>query len=156
MPLDVNRMGVDLLSISAHKIYGPKGAGALYVRTGTPLEPQFHGGHHERDRRPGTENVPGIVGLGRAAELAREKLSEDSARVSRLRDKFEQGVIAAVSGAKVNGADAARVPNTRASRSEFEARRLAPCRPVEAHSPTAHSPSSEDRPRSSLAMPPMW
>jgi cysteine desulfurase len=71
MPLDVNRLGVDLLSVSAHKIYGPKGVGALYVRTGTPLAPRSHGGHHERDLRPGTENVPGIVGFGKAAELAK-------------------------------------------------------------------------------------
>jgi cysteine desulfurase len=112
IPLDVNALGVDLLSISAHKIYGPKGVGALYVRSGTPMEPLMFGGSHERDRRPGTENVPGIVGMGRAAELALEKLSEDSARISRLRDKFEKGVLAAVSGARVNGADAARVPNT--------------------------------------------
>lgn len=112
VPLDVSALGVDLLSISAHKIYGPKGVGALYVRSGTTMEPLLFGGSHERDRRPGTENVPGIVGLGRAAELAREKLSEDAARVSRLRDKFEQGVMAAVSGARVNGVDAARVPNT--------------------------------------------
>jgi cysteine desulfurase len=110
--LDVNALGVDLLSLSAHKIYGPKGVGAIYVRTGTPMEPLMFGGSHERDRRPGTENVPGIVGLGRAAELAREKLAEDSARISHLRDKFEKGVTAAVAGAKVNGADAARVPNT--------------------------------------------
>ena len=112
VPLDVNALGVDLLSLSAHKIYGPKGVGALYVRSGTPMEPLMFGGSHERDRRPGTENVPGIVGLGRAAELAREKLSEDAARISRLRDIFERGVLAAVSGARVNGADAARVPNT--------------------------------------------
>jgi cysteine desulfurase len=112
IPLDVEKLGVDLISISAHKFYGPKGVGALYVRTGTKLEPVFHGGHHERDRRPGTENVPGIVGLGRAAELAMEKLSEDAARVARLRDRFEQGILAAVPDARVNGAGAARVPNT--------------------------------------------
>jgi cysteine desulfurase len=112
IPLDVNKLGVDLLSISAHKIYGPKGVGALYVRKGTPLEPVLFGGHHERDRRPGTENVPGIVGLGRAAEIAREKLAADAERISRLRDRFENGVLAAVSDSRVNGAGAPRVPNT--------------------------------------------
>ncbi|HXP70582.1 MAG TPA: cysteine desulfurase family protein, partial [Candidatus Dormibacteraeota bacterium] len=88
LPLDVNQLGVDLLSISAHKIYGPKGVGALYVRTGTPLAPQFHGGHHERDRRPGTENVPGIVGLGKAAELARANLATEPRRIAALRDRL--------------------------------------------------------------------
>ncbi|HUK30190.1 MAG TPA: IscS subfamily cysteine desulfurase [Candidatus Acidoferrum sp.] len=112
IPVDVNKLGVDLLSLSAHKIYGPKGVGALYVRKGTPLEPVLFGGHHERDRRPGTENVPGIVGLGRAAEIAREKLSSDAERISRLRDRFERGVLAAVTDARVNGAGASRVPNT--------------------------------------------
>jgi cysteine desulfurase len=90
IPLDVNALGVDLLSISAHKLYGPKGVGALFVRSGTPMQPLLFGGSHERDRRPGTENVPGIVGLGRAAEIAREKLSADAARVSHLRDKFDR------------------------------------------------------------------
>ncbi len=78
LPLDVGRLGVDLLSISAHKIYGPKGTGALYVRSGVSIEPLFRGGHAERDRRAGTENVPGIVGMGKAAELAREHLAADS------------------------------------------------------------------------------
>ncbi len=112
IPVDVNKLGVDLLSISAHKIYGPKGVGALYIRKGTPLHPVLYGGHHERDRRPGTENVPGIVGLGRAAELAREKLATDVERVSHLRDRFENGVLAVVADARVNGAGAPRVPNT--------------------------------------------
>jgi cysteine desulfurase len=112
IPVDVNKLGVDLLSLSAHKIYGPKGVGALYVRKGTPLEPVLFGGHHERDRRPGTENVPGIVGLGRAAEIALAQLTADSERISRLRDRFEKGVLAAVSDAHVNGAGAPRVPNT--------------------------------------------
>src|SRR5580693_4911574 len=93
LPLDVNRLGMDLLSISAHKIYGPKGAGALYVRTGTELEPIFHGGHHERDRRPGTENVPGLVGLGKAADLAIKNLTSDAARMAALRDKFESALL---------------------------------------------------------------
>ncbi|HVB59095.1 MAG TPA: cysteine desulfurase NifS [Candidatus Acidoferrales bacterium] len=112
LPIDVNRLGVDLLSISAHKIYGPKGAGALYVRSGTPIEPQFQGGHHERDRRPGTENVPGIVGLGKAAELAREHLAEDTESVAALRDRFEQSLLDRIPSARVNGDRRRRVPNT--------------------------------------------
>ena len=109
--LDVNQLGVDLLSISAHKIYGPKGAGALYVRTGTELEPIFHGGHHERDRRPGTENVPGIVGLGKAAELATKNLASDLARVADLRDRFESALLS-LPGVRVNGDPHHRVANT--------------------------------------------
>lgn len=112
LPLDVNRLGVDLLSISAHKIYGPKGVGALYVRSGTPLEPQFHGGHHERDRRPGTENVPGIVGLGKAADLARKNLQTDCARITTLRNRLEDALLAACGDARVNGNRAQRVSNT--------------------------------------------
>jgi cysteine desulfurase len=112
LPLDVNRLGVDLLSISAHKIYGPKGAGALYGRSGTPLEPQFYGGHHERDRRPGTENVPGIVGLGKAAELARKNLQTDCARITTLRNRLEDALLAACGEARVNGDRARRVSNT--------------------------------------------
>jgi cysteine desulfurase len=110
--LDVNELGVDLLSISGHKIYGPKGAGALYVRAGTPLEPVMHGGHHERDRRPGTENVPGIVGLGKAAELARRNLPSETARVTQLRDRFEEGILSRVPQARVNGSRKNRVANT--------------------------------------------
>jgi cysteine desulfurase len=112
LPLDVNRLGVDLLSISAHKIYGPKGVGALYVRAGTPLEPQFHGGHHERDRRPGTENVPGIVGFGKAAELARVRLTADSARIESLRDRLEEMLLNSLASVRVNGDRSRRVPNT--------------------------------------------
>ena len=112
LPLDVNRLGVDLLSISAHKIYGPKGVGALYVRSGTPLEAQFHGGHHERDRRPGTENVPGIVGMGKAADLARKNLMTDCARITSLRNRLEDALVASCSDARVNGNRAQRVSNT--------------------------------------------
>jgi cysteine desulfurase len=112
LPLDVNRLGVDLLSLSAHKIYGPKGAGALYVRSGTAIAPQFFGGHHERDRRPGTENVPGIVGLGKAAELARALLNEDAARIAELRDRLENALLDAISMIRVNGDRARRVANT--------------------------------------------
>jgi cysteine desulfurase len=112
LPLDVNRLGVDLLSISAHKIYGPKGVGALYVRSGTRLEPQFHGGHHERDRRPGTENVPGIVGLGKAADLARKNVQTDCARITSLRNRLEDALLATCGDARVNGNRAQRVANT--------------------------------------------
>ena len=112
VPLDVNRLGVDLLSISAHKFCGPKGIGALYVRTGTSLAPRFFGGHAERDRRPGTENVPGIVGIGKAAELARDLLLEDSARISAFRDRLEAELLARIPSARVNGARTHRVPNT--------------------------------------------
>jgi cysteine desulfurase len=112
LPIRVEEIGTDLLSISAHKIRGPKGAGALYVRKGTHLRPLFYGGHHERDRRPGTENVPGIVGLGRAAELAAAYLAADAARIAALRDRFERELIARIPYARVNCAHAPRTPNT--------------------------------------------
>jgi cysteine desulfurase len=112
MPLDVNRLGVDLLSVSAHKIYGPKGVGALYVRTGTPLAPQSHGGHHERDLRPGTENVPGIAGFGKAAELAKMNCEMDAARVAVLRDRLEEMLTGSLGSVHVNGDRARRVANT--------------------------------------------
>lgn len=112
LPLDVNRIGVDLLSISAHKIHGPKGVGALFVRPGTPLEPQFFGGHHERDRRPGTENVPGIVGFGRAAELARQGLGRDTARIGALRDRLEEALLASIPSVRANGDRKRRASNT--------------------------------------------
>ncbi|MGA8145292.1 MAG: cysteine desulfurase NifS [Candidatus Acidiferrales bacterium] len=112
LPLDVNALGVDLLSISAHKIYGPKGVGALYVRSGTPLAPQSYGGHHERDRRRGTENVPGIVGLGKAAALAMANLSTEPLRISALRDRLERSVLESVPSVRVNGDATHRVANT--------------------------------------------
>jgi len=112
LPFSVNQLGVDLLSISAHKIYGPKGVGALYVRTGTPLSPQFHGGHHERDRRPGTENVPGIVGFGKAAELALANLAAEPQRIGALRDRLERAILDSISSVRVNGDVARRVANT--------------------------------------------
>jgi cysteine desulfurase len=112
LPVEVDRLGVDLLSISGHKLYGPKGVGAIYVRSGTALEPQFFGGHHERDRRPGTENVPGIVGLGKAAEIASACLPAESKRLVELRDKLEAGLLASVPQARVNGSREHRVPNT--------------------------------------------
>jgi cysteine desulfurase len=109
--VDVKRMGVDLLSLSGHKIHGPKGVGALYVRKGVRISKLLYGGHHERDRRPGTENVPGIVGLGCAARLARIHLAEREARMRDLRDYFEQKVTARVESAKINGDIRLRVPN---------------------------------------------
>lgn len=111
IPIDVETLGVDLLSISGHKLYAPKGVGALYVRTGTELGPLFYGGHHERDRRPGTENVPGIVALGKAAELAIENLDSDATRLSQLRDQFENALLA-LPGVRRNGSARERVPNT--------------------------------------------
>lgn len=112
LPIRVEEIGADLLSISAHKLRGPKGVGALYVRKGTRLRPLFYGGHHERDRRPGTENVPGIVGLGRAAELAAANLAAEAARVAALRDRLERELVARIPHARVNGANAPRTPNT--------------------------------------------
>jgi cysteine desulfurase len=112
LPVDVQKLGVDLLSISGHKLYAAKGVGALYVRTGSELGPIFFGGHHERDRRPGTENVPGIVGLGKAAELAMQNLQADSARLGALRDRFESALLDALHGVRVNGSVSHRVPNT--------------------------------------------
>ncbi len=112
IPVDVEKLGVDLLSLSAHKLNGPKGVGALYVRKGTILRPLMHGGHHERDRRPGTENVAGIVGLGAAAEIARAHLAEDHARVAALRDRLETGILSSVPYVSANGDPAHRVPNT--------------------------------------------
>jgi cysteine desulfurase len=109
---DVRRFGCQLLSISAHKMHGPKGVGALYVRRGTPLEPLLVGGSHERRQRAGTENVPGIVGLGKAVELAMESLEDGSvARVAALRDRLEDGILR-IAGTGVNGAGALRVANT--------------------------------------------
>jgi len=112
IPVDVDRLGVDLLSLSAHKLYGPKGVGALYIRRGTPLSPLLYGGHHERDRRAGTENVPGIVGLGKAAELARERMGNDAIRVAALRDRLEEGILCTVPRASINGDTHRRVPGT--------------------------------------------
>ena len=114
IPVDVEKLGVDLLSLSAHKIHGPKGVGALYIRKGTALRPLLYGGHHERDRRPGTENVPGIVGLGKAAEMAGAHLDDDAERIAALRDRLEQGIIQRVPRVEVVGSGdrSRRLPNT--------------------------------------------
>jgi cysteine desulfurase len=109
----VDHIGCDALSISGHKMHAPQGVGALYVRKGTRLQPLFYGGRHERSRRAGTENVPGIVALGKAAELARQGFERgDSKKMSALRDRLQQGILAQVEDAAVNGAGAPRVPNT--------------------------------------------
>ena len=112
VPIDVSLLRCDLLTISGHKIHGPQGVGALYVRKGTKIEPLLYGGRHERSRRAGTENVPGIVGLGNAAELARRGLNEGEVdRVAVLRDWLEQGILNQVEAAHVNGVAASRVSN---------------------------------------------
>jgi cysteine desulfurase len=113
VPIDVKRLGCDLLSISGHKLHAPQGVGALYVRKGTILQPLFYGGSHERSRRAGTENVPGIIGLGKAAELASEALERgDLADMSAMRDRIEQKILSEVEATGVNGEGAPRVPNT--------------------------------------------
>jgi cysteine desulfurase len=111
--IDVKRIGCDLLSISGHKMNAPQGVGALYVRKGTTLRPMLHGGSQERSRRAGTENVPGIVALGKVAELAREALVRgDLEQISRMRDRLEQTILDEVEATAVNGQGAPRVPNT--------------------------------------------
>ncbi len=113
VPLDVKRIGCDLLSISGHKMHAPQGMGALYVKKGTHLQPLFYGGSHERSRRAGTENVPAIVALGKAAEIALRGLSDGSVQqLAALRDRLEASVLDAVKSAVVNGGAAPRVPNT--------------------------------------------
>lgn len=112
IPVDVRDLGVDLYSLSAHKIYGPKGSGALYVRKGTRCRQILYGGHHERDRRPGTENVAGLVGLGEAAEMAGQSLPAECARLSALRDRLERALVESLPDTGVNGGRAPRVPNT--------------------------------------------
>jgi cysteine desulfurase len=112
IPIDVNALQVDLLSLSGHKLYAPKGIGALYVRGGTRLRQLLYGGHHQRGFRPGTENVAGIVGLGKAAEIARKSLATDAQRVSALRDRLQQGLLDRVPQSRVNAGAAPRTPNT--------------------------------------------
>ena len=112
IPVDVQNLGVDLYSISGHKIYSPKGLGALFVRKGTRIDPILFGGHHERERRPGTENVPGAVALGCAAEVAARDLASQGADLAGLRDCLENGILARIPGTGVNGARQHRTPNT--------------------------------------------
>jgi cysteine desulfurase len=113
VPVEVKAIGCDLLSISGHKIHAPQGVGALYVRKGTILEPMLHGGRHERSRRAGTENVAGIVALGKAAELAQKSLEDGVVgQMAQMRDRLEQTILAEIDSTGVNGAEARRVPNT--------------------------------------------
>ncbi|MEE9292448.1 MAG: IscS subfamily cysteine desulfurase [Acidobacteriota bacterium] len=115
IPMDVTEMGIHLLSISAHKVYGPKGAGALYVRRRNPrvrLEPVQHGGGHERGLRPGTLNVPGIVGLGVALEISVAEMPQESTRLSALRDRLEQGIRGRLEAVTVNGQPTSRLPHS--------------------------------------------
>jgi cysteine desulfurase len=112
IPIDVKALGVDLLSLSAHKFNGPKGAGVLYVRRGTRMQPILTGGKHERNRRAGTENTAAIAGMGVAARQAVQKIGTEAVRLAALRDRLESSILAAVPGTVVNGGISLRVPNT--------------------------------------------
>jgi len=112
IPVDVKALQLDLLSLSGHKLYAPKGIGALFIKGGTRLRQFLFGGHHQRGFRPGTENVPGIIGLGRVAELARLSLERDACRIAALRDKLEQGLLARIPDCHANASSAPRTPNT--------------------------------------------
>jgi cysteine desulfurase len=113
VPIDVEKIGCDLLSISGHKFHGPQGSGALYVRRGTLIDPLFYGGNHERQRRAGTENLPGIIGLGRAAEIAISGFSDGNVeRIRRLRDRVESNLLDEIDATGLNSGRVPRVPNT--------------------------------------------
>jgi cysteine desulfurase len=112
IPVNVRTLGVDLLALSGHKFYGPKGIGALWVKRGVRLSPFLSGGKQERNRRAGTENVPGAIGMGAAAGLAMQKMNSEAARLSTLRDRLENGILSSVPNTDVNGSREARVPNT--------------------------------------------
>ena len=111
VPVDVTTLDVDLMSASAHKMYGPKGIGALYVRRGVKIEPQLTGGGHEKKRRSGTLNVPGIVGFGKAAEIAKRDLAAEMSRLAGLRDRLLQRIVASIDHVELNGHPLARIPN---------------------------------------------
>jgi cysteine desulfurase len=111
IPVDVNQLNVDMLSLSAHKLYGPKGIGALYVKRGVRLEPILHGGGHEKGIRPGTENVAGIVGLGKACQIAKENLEETEQYVTSIRDEIIEKVLSEVEQSYLNGHSTKRLPN---------------------------------------------
>ncbi|MEW5905260.1 MAG: cysteine desulfurase NifS [Elusimicrobiota bacterium] len=112
LPINLSESKIDMLSLSGHKLHAPKGIGALYIKKGTRFSPFLMGGHQERGRRAGTENVPYIAALGRAADLALEKMGEENGRVKALRDRLEQGLLKAVKNTRVNGGGAERLPNT--------------------------------------------
>jgi cysteine desulfurase len=112
IPLNLAKSNIDLLSLSGHKLHGPKGAGVLYVRKGTRLSPFMLGGHQEGGRRAGTENVPGIVGLGKACELAAANIEQENRKVKRLRDKLENAILESCPDARLNGDKKNRLPNT--------------------------------------------
>jgi len=111
VPVDVNKLGVDLLSMSSHKLYGPKGTGALYIRKGTKIVPFMHGGDQERRRRATTENVPGIVGFGKALELAQMEMGEEAKRLIYLRNKLITGLLERIDHTRLNGHPVMRLPN---------------------------------------------
>ena len=112
LPMSVKELPIDLLSISGHKLHAPKGVGVLYVRRGTKITPHIMGGHQERGRRAGTENVPYIVGMGKACELAMQRMEQDAEQERKLRDRLEEGILATCKGASVNGDKKNRLPNT--------------------------------------------
>lgn len=112
IPINVNELGIDLLSLSAHKFYGPKGVGALYIRKGTKIHPLFHGGEQERKRRAGTENVPCIVGLGEAAKIASKEMKQEYSHVKELRDKLENKIKDNIDYIRLNGHRTERLPST--------------------------------------------
>jgi cysteine desulfurase len=110
LAINVQELGVDLLALSAHKFYGPKGVGALYIRQGTVIAPQMHGGHHERNLRAGTENVPGIIGMTKALAVALGRRDEENARLQKLRDRLQKGILETVPAVKLNGHPTERIP----------------------------------------------
>ncbi len=112
IPVNVDRLGVDMLSISAHKFHGPKGIGALYIRRGTPLEPVSSGGHHENGLRPGTENIPAIAGFAAASRISSERIRAEMEYISGLRKKLEEGILERIADVRINGFESERVPNT--------------------------------------------
>ena len=112
VPFEVSKLNVDLLSLSGHKLYGPKGIGALYIKKRTKITPILHGGHHEMNKRAGTENVAGIVGLGAAAELAKKELADEAAHLKELRDYLYKGLRESIADIKLNGHPEKRLPNT--------------------------------------------